>query len=269
MRSFRMQSSSTSAIRLSLQDVKGISAAEIAAIVGGRPWRSFADFCRRSDVSRPVTEALVHCGAFDVISLTRGGRRSRRELWWQIEENWGGRAREQTDQLSFDLAEQEQIRLPGLADYSERERVTAELEVLGLDASRHLISFYAEELRRLGWTPAAELRNRRGNTPVVVAGVKVATQTPPIRSGKRVIFLTLDDGTGNADVALFEEAQSRYARTVFDGWILAVRGTLRRTGVKGVSVVGEEVVDLAKLKGAPVIPPEMKLWHASPGSAGR
>ncbi|MEA2588093.1 MAG: error-prone polymerase, partial [Actinomycetota bacterium] len=105
---------------------------------------------------------------------------------------------------------------------------------------------------------------------VVVAGVKVATQTPPIRSGKRVIFLTLDDGTGNADVALFEEAQSRYARCVFDGWILAVRGTLRRTGVKGVSVLGEEVIDLAKLKGAtPVVPPGSKIWHSSPGSAGR
>jgi error-prone DNA polymerase len=254
------------AIRLSVRDVKGISAEEVASIVGGRPWRNFADFCRRSDVSRPVTEALVHCGAFDSVK----GRRTRRELWWQIEENWSARVRAQADQLSFDLVEPEQIRLPGLEDYSERERVEAELEVLGLDASRHLISFYAEELRALGWTPAAELRGRRGNTPVVVAGVKVATQTPPVRSGKRVIFLTLDDGTANADIALFEDAQARYARTVFDGWILAVRGTIRRTGARGVSVVGREVIDLAKLKGAaPVIPPEMKLWHASPGSAGR
>jgi len=46
-----------------------------------------------------------------------------------------------------------------------------------------------------------------------------------------------------------------------------VKGTLRRTGVKGVSVLGEEVIDLAKLKGTP--PPGLKLWHASPGSAGR
>ena len=255
------------ALRLGLQDVKGISEAEIAAIVSGRPWRDFPEFCRRADVSRPVTEGLVHCGAFDSIK----GRRSRRELWWQVEESWSARTREQADQLSFSLVETEQIRLPGLEDYSPRERVEAELEVLGLDVSRHLMSFYAAELKALGWTPASKLRSRRGNTKVVVAGVKVATQTPPIRSGKRVIFLTLDDGTGNADVALFEEAQSRYARCVFDGWILAVKGTLRRTGVKGVSVLGEEVVDLAKLKGAtpPGMKPGLKLWHASPGSAGR
>ncbi|HKN49999.1 MAG TPA: OB-fold nucleic acid binding domain-containing protein, partial [Actinomycetota bacterium] len=251
------------ALRLGLKDVKGISEAEIASVIGGRPWHDFAGFCRRADVSRPVTEALVHCGAFDSIK----GRRSRRELWWLVEESWSARARERADQMSLDLAEAEQIRLPGLEDYSVREKVDAELEVLGLDVTRHLISFYQEELEALGWTPAAELRTRRGNTRVVVAGVKVATQTPPIRSGKRVIFLTLDDGTGNADVALFEEAQSRYARCVFDGWILAVKGTLRRTGVKGVSVLGEEVIDLARLKGT--TPPGLKLWHSSPGSAGR
>ena len=259
-------------LRLALQNVKGISAAEAASIVAGRPWRDFADFCRRSEVSRPVTEALVHCGAFDGISLTSRGRRTRRELWWMIEEHWSARERGLADQLSLDLVEAEQIRLPGLEDYTDRERVEAELEVLGLDASRHLISFYAEELKALGWTPASELRTRRGNTPVVVAGVKVATQTPPIRSGKRVIFLTLDDGTANADVALFEDAQARYARCIFDGWILAVRGTLRRTGARGVSVVGKEVIDLVKLKGsapnaAPT--PGPKLWHSSPGSAGR
>jgi error-prone DNA polymerase len=99
---------------------------------------------------------------------------------------------------------------------------------------------------------------------VVVAGVKVATQTPPVKSGKRVIFLTLEDGTGQADVALFEEVQAKYARRVFDGWILAVRGTLRRTGEKGVSILGEEVLDLAGNEN-----PLRKMYWSSAGSAGR
>ena len=38
-------------------------------------------------------------------------------------------------------------------------------------------------------------------------GVKVATQTPPIRSGHRVIFLTLDDATGPVDLTFFEDVQ--------------------------------------------------------------
>ena len=63
---------------------------------------------------------------------------------------------------------------------------------------------------------------------MLVAGVKVATQTPPIRSGRRVVFLTLDDATGPVDATFFEDAQGPYAATVFHSWLLVVRG-LRQT----------------------------------------
>jgi error-prone DNA polymerase len=69
-----------------------------------------------------------------------------------------------------------------------------------------------------------------------VAGVKVATQTPPIRSGRRVIFLTLDDATGPVDATFFEDAQGPYAATLFHSWLLVVRGELRKTGYRGVSL---------------------------------
>ncbi len=69
-----------------------------------------------------------------------------------------------------------------------------------------------------------------------MAGVKVATQTPPIRSGRRVVFLTLDDATGPVDATFFEDAQGPYAATVFHSWLLVVRGELRRTGRRGVSL---------------------------------
>lgn len=246
-------------IRLGLEDVKGISEAEIAAIVSGRPWAGFEDFCLRAEVSRPVVEALVHCGAFDEIR----GRRSRRELYWTVEEAWSRRTRAECNQLSFSLEVSEQVRLPGIPDYTEREKVSSELEVLGLDASRHIMSFYRRRLKQLGWTPASKLLGMKGGAQVVVAGVKVATQTPTVRSGKRVIFLTLEDGYGQADVTLFQQAQAKYARRVFDGWILAVRGTVRRTGAKGVSILGEEVIDLADGASG------RKLWHSSGGSAGR
>ena len=77
---------------------------------------------------------------------------------------------------------------------------------------------------------------QRSRAELLVAGVKVATQTPPIRSGRRVIFLTLDDGTGPVDATFFEDVQGPYAATVFHSWLLVVRGELRRTGPRGVSL---------------------------------
>jgi error-prone DNA polymerase len=66
--------------------------------------------------------------------------------------------------------------------------------------------------------------------------VKVATQTPPVRSGRRVVFLTLDDASGPVDATFFEDVQGPYAATVFGSWLLVVRGELRRTGPRGVSL---------------------------------
>ena len=124
----------------------------------------------------------------------------------------------------------------GLPEMTAEERMQAELEILGLDVSRHVIDSYAPFLDALGVVRSRDLLTRRSKSELLVAGVKVATQTPPIRSGRRVIFLTLDDSTGPVDATFFEDAQGPYAATVFHSWLLVVRGELRRTGYRGVSL---------------------------------
>ncbi len=124
----------------------------------------------------------------------------------------------------------------GLPEMTSEERMKAELEILGLDVSRHVVDSYAPFLEALGVVRSRDLLTRRSKSELLVAGVKVATQTPPIRSGRRVIFLTLDDATGPVDATFFEDAQGPYAATVFHSWLLVVRGELRRTGYRGVSL---------------------------------
>ncbi len=167
-------------------------------------------------------------------------------------------------------------------DYTDAEVVKAELEVLGLDVTRHVVSFFEPLLADLGVTRARDLRRCRQNAWVMVAGVKIASQTPAVRSGQRIIFVSLDDATGPIEVTVFESVQPKVARTVFHAYALAVWGQLRRTGVQGMSVTAEEVWDLTELHRArgegrlrealagPVVPraPARRLWHASPGSAG-
>ena len=127
------------------------------------------------------------------------------------------------------------------------ERVRAELEVLGLDASRHVVDFYEPFLAALRTTRAPDLVRCRSQAEVLVAGVKVATQTPPIRSGKRVVFVTLDDARGPIDATFFEDAQGPYAATLFHSWLLVVRGHVRRTGPHGVSMRATGAWELTEL----------------------
>ena len=139
-------------------------------------------------------------------------------------------------QLTLDLGDEPQEQVSGLPEMSPEERMRAELEILGLDASRHVVDTYADFLDALGAVRSRDLLTVRSRAEILVAGVKVATQTPPVRSGRRVVFLTLDDGTGPVDATFFEDVQGPYAATVFGSWLLVVRGELRRTGHRGVSL---------------------------------
>ncbi|HZC63903.1 MAG TPA: DNA polymerase III subunit alpha [Streptosporangiaceae bacterium] len=134
-----------------------------------------------------------------------------------------------------------------LRELTPAERVETELEILGIDLSRHVVSFYEDLLAQLGVVRSADLHRCRAGSRILVAGVKIATQTPAIRSGMRIIFATLDDATGPVDLAFFESVQPRCAARVFGSWLLVVRGRVRRTG-GSVSVNGEECWDLAALE---------------------
>jgi error-prone DNA polymerase len=140
-------------------------------------------------------------------------------------------------QLALELGDAPgSIEPSGLPELTGAERVRAELEVLGLDATRHVIDFYEPFLEAIRATRAPDMVRSRSQAEVLVAGVKVATQTPPIRSGKRVVFVTLDDARGPVDATFFEDAQGPYAATLFHSWLLVIRGHVRRTGPRGVSL---------------------------------
>ena len=132
-----------------------------------------------------------------------------------------------------------------LREYTAAEEVRAELEVLDMDATRRLLTFFEPLLDDLGVVSRGP-RTRRGNERLMVAGVKVSSQTPAIRSGQRIIFL-LDDATGRWRSPCSKGVQPRCAKTVFHSFVLAVSGrTLRRTGVAGVSIVAEDVYDRSR-----------------------
>jgi error-prone DNA polymerase len=300
-------------IRLALQHVDGIAAAEVRAILEARAERPFTgvrDFVRRTAVSKPTAERLAHAGAFDDLAEQRPRAPApsaafvaeEREERPQVgPESPPPRPRKRTptrrDRLFQAMVidperEGQQLALPvhgevetALRGYTDAEKVRAELEVLDMDASRHLMTFFEPLLHDLGVVRSRDLRHHRGNERLMVAGVKVSSQTPAIRSGQRIIFVTLDDATGPVEVTVFDSVQARCAKTVFHSFVLAVVGTLRRTGVAGVSIVAEDVYDLVALHRArkegrllealqagkqpqPSNAAPKKLWHSSGGSAG-
>jgi error-prone DNA polymerase len=63
----------------------------------------------------------------------------------------------------------------------------------------------------------------------------VIVHMPPTKSGKRVIFITLEDETGLIDVVAFPKAQVSSARAILTSEVQTIEGRLQRQGKDGLS----------------------------------
>ncbi|MER6347436.1 DNA polymerase III subunit alpha [Streptomyces sp. NPDC001595] len=228
-------------LRLALSDVHNISEAEAARIADGQPYASLLDFWERARPSRPLAGRLAQVGALDAFGANR------RDLQLHLTELHRGTRGKGGGGGQLPLSGGRRTASAGLPDLSAEERLSAELGVLSMDASRNLMDDHREFLHELGVASARRLREARHGETVLVAGAKAATQTPPVRSGRRVIFTTLDDGTGLVDLAFFDDSHDACAHTVFHSWLLLVRGTVQRRGPRSLSVVGAAAWNLAEL----------------------
>jgi error-prone DNA polymerase len=246
------------AVRIGLQDVRGITDDEVASLLAGRPFTSLTDLRERGGLSRPTAEALTDVGALDQLAGVgrRGGPASRRALRLGVEELWrdrrgrrargsgGGGGGRRVEQARLDLHADHTPVLPADGD---ADRVRAELATTGMDVTRHVVSFYEPLLEVLGVTRACDLPRVPTQTTVRVAGVKVAIQSPAQRSGQRVLFLSLDDRTGTTQTTYFERHLDDCAWTVLHAWLLVAEGRLTRRGRMGATVTGTRAWDLSRL----------------------
>ena len=236
-------------VRMALTEIAGISNREIERIICEQPFRDIADFYIRARPARRTLERLALIGALDSLAGISGeeAQHSRGDLLVHIRQLTAKRpAVNDANQLSFELGSLDTLP-QGNPSPSKQERLDQELKYTGMDISAHQIERFQEMLDDLGVVRASELVGLRSNTEVLVAGVRVATQTPPMRSGKRVVFISLDDGTGCADATFFDEAQRRCSSLLFQNRLLLISGKTRRTGVRGVSVLAENAWDLRQL----------------------
>jgi error-prone DNA polymerase len=242
------------AVRVGLQDVRGITDAEVDGVLVERPFTSLEDLRSRSGLARPTAEALVDVGALDQLAGLgrRGGPRSRGAVRLAVEELWRDRRGKaavrgqaaRVEQTAMDLHADHTPELP--ADRPSAQ-VRAELAATGMDVSRHVLSFYEPLLDQLGVTRACDLQSRSTQARVRVAGVKVAVQSPAQRSGQRVLFLSLDDRTGQTQTTFFERNLADCAWTVLHAWLLVAEGRVTRRGRMGATVTGARAWDLSRL----------------------
>jgi error-prone DNA polymerase len=201
------------AVRIGLSEVRNLGKDAAAAIVAGQPYADLEDFARRTKVSLPALEALATAGAFGCFGL------SRREALWAA-----GAAAGITDgQLPGTTIG---MKAPVLADMTPAEVTFADMWATGTYGSNHPIEHIRDGLAERGVIPAADLRDAASGTSVTIGGLVTHRQQPGTARG--VVFLSLEDETGMANVICPPDVWQRYRKIGVDASALLVTGRVER-----------------------------------------
>jgi error-prone DNA polymerase len=229
------------AIRVSLKQLKGMSEKALESILSARAERKFSsirDFVLRTDVSQPILENLVKVGAFDSLG-------DRNDLIAQLPRLSALKHRIDRGAVSFleDAAPEERNPLDFSID-DKRSRLLIERELLSLDLSAHPLDFYDSGN---GITRMKDLASIPTGRKIKLAGSVIRYQTPPTKSGKRVVYVIMEDGTGIADVTVFSDVQEKCGQVLFRERWLSVKGKVQRRGQKATSIIAEELCPLRRV----------------------
>jgi error-prone DNA polymerase len=255
-------------IRVGLRQTKALSPQVIDALLEARrrdgPFHSLAGFLERTagvGLDIRMAENLILCGALDDLD-DAGPACNRRQLIWRAGPLLQA-ARSRDLPLHRSMAGEggtgdvTQAKEPlgggAVPDFSPWEKLRYEYDILGFTTGPHPMSFYRRALTALGYLDSAKLTRRRiaPGSRVWIAGLPFRPHRPPTRSGRTVVFLSLEDEAGLIDVTIFEDVYDRFGKLIFRNPAppLAIAGRLDRRG-NGVSVRAEEIRDLTEILAA-------------------
>ena len=228
------------ALRLGFRQVKGLSPKEADAIVtarGAGPFSSLEDFVHRTAPGAPALRLLAEADAFRSIGLDR------RQALWRVARylEIGTPAADALPLFAAPpaLPAEPDAALPAMP---LGEHVLTDYATLRLSLKAHPVALLRPQFARLGYMQANALASLPANRMVRVAGIVLIRQRPGSASG--VIFSTLEDETGIANLIIWPKIFERYRRVVLTARLLGVRGVLQAADGT-VHVVARELTDLS------------------------
>ncbi len=205
------------AVRLGLHQLRGIRQAAAERVVVARREVAFADLAdlaQRAGLSRADLDLLADA---DALAGLAGHRR---------QAAWAATALPLQQDLFAGIAPREEAII--LPEPTEGAGIVADYRRMGLTLGRHPLALLRERLAARRYLTAAQLREAGDRALVRCAGLVTCRQRPGTASG--VIFLTLEDETGQANIVVFKDLASRQRRLLLAAPLLGVAGQLQVQG---------------------------------------
>ncbi|RWQ37053.1 MAG: error-prone DNA polymerase [Mesorhizobium sp.] len=230
------------AVRLGLRLVNGLANADAAAIVAARadqPFASIDDLWQRAGVPAASLVQLAEADAFRPdLGLAR------REALWALK----GLRDEPLPLFAAASAREQQtvseIHEPALMlrPMTAGREVVEDYGHIGLTLRSHPLSFLRADLARRRIVTCRDAMQARDGRWLEAAGLVLVRQRPG--SAKGVMFLTMEDETGAANVVVWVKVFEKFRRALLSSSMLSVRGKIQREG-EVVHLVAHQLTDLS------------------------
>ncbi|WP_337185189.1 error-prone DNA polymerase [Phenylobacterium sp.] len=229
-------------VRLGLHQVKGLKKeADGAALArvraaGARAAgvRTVRDFARLGGFSRRSMELLAEADAFRSLGQTR------REALWAVKGLTGEwNAETAAPLLLRQTVKEAQVPLPFM---TAAQGVAEDYRTTSLSLRAHPIDFFRDDLAAMGARPCIDLKDARDRARLSVGGLVLVRQRPGTAKG--VVFMTLEDETGVANIVVWRDAFEAARRVVMGAGFVVVHGQVQTEG-KVVHLVADRFTDLS------------------------
>jgi DNA polymerase-3 subunit alpha len=192
-------------------------------------FKSLHEFCEKVDlgaVNRRMIESLIKAGAMDSME---GGRSQK---FAAVEGAMESGARAQRDRESGQeglfgmlIAEEPEAArsLPNVPDWTDKEKLAGEKELLGFWVTGHPLDRYADKIAELANRDTSALEGLEKNAEVAICGVLTGIQKKRNKEGKPWAAMTLEDRLGAVEAMVFTTQYDRLAPQILEDTAVLVR----------------------------------------------
>ena len=201
-----------------------------------RPFTSLEDFARDTALPKRALILLADADAFRSIGLDR------RTALWAV--------RRLPDDVPLplfetaDAREQPDEQAQPLPLMPLAEHVVADYQTIRLSLKGHPMQFLRSKFERERVIPCASVSDTRDRQYVRCAGVVLVRQRPG--SAKGVVFMTLEDETGIANIVVWPKVMERFRKEVMGARLVLVEGYIQSSPEKVVHLVAERLFDRSR-----------------------
>ena len=252
--------------------IRGVGEAALSNVLAQRDengiFSDLNDLCRRADqgsVNKRVLEALIKSGAADELGPNRASLMAHlADALHGAEQMHRDNAAGQNDLFgldgpTIDDSDNPNDVIPLKKDWTDRQRLAAEKDTLGLYLSGHPINEFKAELEKFTHgslkticskaTPNDNMSGyRQKGVPVIAAGLVMAVRFRDIQ-GRKMAFVTLDDKTGRVEITLSGELIDSSAHLIVKDEVLVVDGDVSPDDFNGgYKIRAREIYDLAQAR---------------------